>query len=120
VNIADDAATYLLCMLAHEHCHGLCAKRVVEPRLLVLKSLMSLVELVKARLLLLAAILILHRVATSGNVRRCGLTFRGDVIGVDHVGLLLEDETLAPRVMGRRRILVGRHALGLITTRLRG
>jgi hypothetical protein len=60
VNIIDDAAVYLFCSLARGRCYGLCAERVVEPRLLVLESLLSLVKLVEARLLPLAVILVLR------------------------------------------------------------
>jgi hypothetical protein len=65
VNAADDAAAYHMCALLRGHCHGLRAERVVEPRLLVLESLLSLLELVEARLLPLATIVILQRVAAS-------------------------------------------------------
>jgi hypothetical protein len=43
VNITDDAAVYLLCALTHRGCRGVRAEHVVESRLLVLESLLSLV-----------------------------------------------------------------------------
>jgi hypothetical protein len=38
---------------------------------------------------------------------------------VDHVGMLLEDEALAPHIVERRRLLANRRALRLITACLR-
>lgn len=119
VNVVDDAAVYVLCALTSRHCQSFHVERMVEPRLLILECLLSLIELVKVRLLPLAIVLVLQRVAASGNVRQCGITFRGAVVGVDRVKLLLEDKTLVPQIMGRRRLLVGRRALGLVTSLLR-
>jgi hypothetical protein len=97
-----------LCALARGCYHGLCAERVVEPHLLILKSLLSLVELVEASTLALTITLVLQGFLTSRGVEQSGLTFNGALIevgGVDRVGLMLEDEALIPRVVGRRRLL---------------
>jgi hypothetical protein len=59
--IANDAAAYFLCALARGRCHGLRVERVVEPCLLVLESLLSLVELVEPSTLPLAVVLVLGR-----------------------------------------------------------
>jgi hypothetical protein len=122
LNVIDDAAAYRLCAFMCRCCHCLCAEHVVEPHLLILESLLSLIQLIEARLLSLTAVLGLRRFLTSGCVERSGLTFRGAVVrvgGVDRIGLLLEDETLAPRVMGRRRLLARERAFGLVTACLR-
>jgi hypothetical protein len=65
MNVDDDTAVYLLCAVARERCHGLCVEHVVEPRLLVLESLLGLIELVEASTLLLAVGLILRGFLTS-------------------------------------------------------
>jgi hypothetical protein len=83
---------------------------------------MSLVKLVEASTLPLAVALVLRRFLASGGVDQSGLTFRRALVrvgGVDCVGLLLEDETLAPQVVGRWRLLVGRRALDLVAACLR-
>jgi hypothetical protein len=80
VNVADDAEVYLLCALMRGHCCGLRAEHVMEPRPLVLESLLSLVQLVEARLLPLTVVLVPRRFLTSGRVGRSGLTFCGAII----------------------------------------
>jgi hypothetical protein len=57
----------------------------------------------------LTVALVLRGFLASGGVGQSGLSFRGALVrvgGTDRVGLLLEDKTLAPRVVGRRRLLV--------------
>jgi hypothetical protein len=51
MNVVDDAAAYILCAFARGGCRGFRAKHVVEPCLLFLESLLSLVELVEASVL---------------------------------------------------------------------
>jgi hypothetical protein len=122
VNVVNDAAACFLCELMCGRCHGLRVEHVVELRMLVLKSLLSLVQLVEARLLPLAVVPVMRRFLTSRCVRKSGLTFRGAIIGVggvDCVGLLLEDETLMLQVVGRQHLLVGRRTFGLVTACLR-
>jgi hypothetical protein len=122
VNVVDDAAACFLCALMCGHYRGLRVEHVVELRMLVLKSLLSLVQLVEARLLPLAVVPVMRRFLTSRCVGKSGLTFRGAIVGVGGVycvGLLLEDETLALQVVGRQRLLVERRAFGLVTACLR-
>jgi hypothetical protein len=122
VNVADDTTMYLLCALTRGHCRSLCAEYVVEPRLLVHETLLSLIKLVEASTLLLAVGLILQGFLASGGIGRSGLSFRGALVGVggvDRVNLLLEDEALAPQVVGCRRLLAKGRALGLVTACLR-
>jgi hypothetical protein len=121
MNVDDDAATYLLCTSARRRYHGLYVEHVVESRLLALKSLLGLVKLVEACMLPLAVVLTLQRFAASGNVRS-GLTFHRAIVrvgGVHRIRLLLEEETLMPRVVGCRHLPAGSRALGLVAARLR-
>jgi hypothetical protein len=59
---------YATAALARGHCHRLHAEHMVEPRLLVLKSLLSLVQIIEVGLLSLTAVLVRQRVAASENV----------------------------------------------------
>jgi hypothetical protein len=68
VNITDDVAAYLLCALTHRRRYGLRVECVVEPCLLVLESLLSLVELIEASTLPLAVALVLRGFLASGVV----------------------------------------------------
>jgi hypothetical protein len=83
---------------------------MVQPHLLILESLLSLVQLVKAGLLPLTVVLVLQRFLISGCVKQSGLTLREAIIGVgavDNIRDLLKDISLMPRVVGRRRHLAG-------------
>jgi hypothetical protein len=119
MNVTNDAAMYFLHVLAGWHCRSLRVERVVEPCLLFLESLLTFVE---ASTLRLTVTFVLRGFLSSGGVRRSGHTFRGALVrvgGVNRVGLLLEDETVARRVVVHRRLLARSHALNLVATCLR-